>query len=906
MSEQLLVTKLYVPKPRADLVTRPRLVEQLNEGLDGKLILISPPAGFGKTTLLSEWANNADIPVPWVSLDAADNDLARFLTYCVAALQSLRPGIGEATLGALQAPQPPAIDALLTSLINEIGERLDSFALVLDDYHFIEAQPVHAALTFLLENLPPQMHVVVAGRADPPLPLARLRAQRQLNEIRAADLRFTVDEAAALLSRTIGLPVSPDAVAVLEARTEGWAAGLQLAAISMRGCEDISGFVEAFTGSHRFVIDYLVEEVLSQQPQELQDFLLATAVLERLNAPLCEAVTGEHESQVILTRLEQANLFLVPLDDERRWYRYHHLFADLLRHRLGQSHRDRLRELHHRASVWYENNDLPEEAIHHAISGENFRRAAWLTEVNGMKWIARSDLGTLRRWIEALPKEWVRTRARLGTLYGWALTLTNQLDQVEPYLHAAEESIRAALREPELFEEWDVDDPERFVAECRGYVATCRAALARQKGDGRRMVEYLHQALAHFPEDEPAGRSVAYLYMGFALWMAGDVPGARRNFEEASHAGQAGGQVYVALSAMGALGRLLNGLGELREAERMYWQAFGLAKNHTNQTRRPLPAIAVAHCGMTLLSYEWNDLAEATAHVTRAIEMVKPLGVTEYLLNSYVALARLQYVRGEIAEALDTMETAALLVEAPQVSALLRAEVSAHRARLWITLKDEQPNHLVAASRWASEAGLRATDDPISSRELEYLTLVRLILARGAPGDAIGLLDRMHETAEPAGRKGRVIEILVLKALSHYGHGHVSQALASLERALDLAEPEGYVRTFVDEGEPMRTLLRQLAGRGIRYAYAQKLLAAFDGASGVETAVPTQARTHRLTPREVEVLRLISAGLTNQEIANQLVISVVTAKRHISNLYDKLGVTNRTMAAARAHELSLL
>ena len=465
-------------------MARPRLAEHMNEGLERKLTLVSAPAGFGKTTLLSQWARNTDITVLWVSLDPADNDLNRFLTYCVAALQTLQARIGEVTLGALQAPQTPAIGSLLTPLINDVSKSSDVFALVLDDYHVIEEQPVHAALTFLLENLPNHAHVVIAGRADPPFSLAHMRALGQLYEIRAADLRFTVDEASALLDQAMDSSVSAEDAAALEARTEGWAAGLQLAAISMRGRQDISEFVQAFTGSHRFVIDYLVEEVLDQQPESLQEFLLATSILQRLTAPLCDAVTAESESQAILTRLEQANLFLVPLDDERRWYRYHHLFAELLRHRLGQKDPAHPPELHRRASVWYEENGMPEEAIHHAISGGHFRRAAQLTEVNCKELMARSEIGKVKRSIEALPEEWVRARPQLGSLYGKVLALTNQLDRVEAYLQAAEKAIHTTPSQPDLSEEWESDDPERAMAVFQGSVATCRAIVARARGDG--------------------------------------------------------------------------------------------------------------------------------------------------------------------------------------------------------------------------------------------------------------------------------------------------------------------------------------------------------------------------------------------------------------------------------------
>ena len=554
-----------------------------------------------------------------------------------------------------------------TPLINDVSKSSDVFALVLNDYHVIEEQPVHAALTFLLENLPNHAHVVIAGRADPPFPLAHMRALGQLYEIRAADLRFTVDEASALLDQAMDSSVSAEDAAALEARTEGWAAGLQLAAISMRGRQDISEFVQAFTGSHRFVIDYLVEEVLDQQPESLQEFLLATSILQRLTAPLCDAVTAESESQAILTRLEQANLFLVPLDDERRWYRYHHLFAELLRHRLGQKDPAHPPELHRRASVWYEENGMPEEAIHHAISGGHFRRAAQLTEVNCKELMARSEIGKVKRSIEALPEEWVRARPQLGSLYGKVLALTNQLDRVEAYLQAAEKAIHTTPSQPDLSEEWESDDPERAMAVFQGSVATCRAIVARARGDGLQMVKLLRRALAHYPADELSGRCVAYLYLGFAFWMTGDVQRARQNLEKSNQAAQASGQTYTAISSLGALGRLLIELGELHQSQRIHQRALQLAERHIQQTGKPLPAITEGHWGLGTLSYEWNDLTLARSYVETVIEATRPLGVTEWLLNAYVALARIQRAQGEVEEALAMMQTAASLIGASSV-----------------------------------------------------------------------------------------------------------------------------------------------------------------------------------------------------------------------------------------------
>ena len=931
MQTSLLRTKHYIPKHRPEYVPRPRLVEQLNAGLwqgsefARKLTIVSAPAGFGKTTMISAWAREVDVPVAWISLDDNDNNPNRFFAYFVSALQNIKADLGGSALAMLQSPQPPAFETLLTSLINEISEITETILIIFDDYNVINAQPIHDALAFFLNNLPPQVHIVFSGRADPPWPLGQWRARGEMIEIRSNDLRFTLEEATVFLNQALGLQISPETVTALETRTEGWIAGLQLAAISLRGKDDISSFVADFTGSHRFVIDYLVEEVLDQQPGTVQDFLLKTSILERMSADLCDAVVGEiretrmgiregipaleaptftRSSQQMLEYLERSNIFLISLDDHLQWYRYHHLFADLLRQRLNVFHPEKVPELYERASLWFEQHDMPDEAIHHAFKSGDLQRAARLIEANGQEWIANSELGVLLRWLKAMPTEIVRARPYLGLLYGWGMALINQFDIVEQVLEDAEKRLRAAIGNPEELREYGLTDPVEQ-SSFWGYLITCRAAVARSQGETGKTIRLLYQALDIFPEDDLRGRGVAYLYLGYALWMAGDILSARQNFEDALRVSQSSGQLLTTQSVIDALGKLLLEFGELKRAVRIHQQAIELANLHAEQTGGQTPGVGLAYNGLANLHYEWNEIEVAVNYANRGIELFKPWGVTENLLDSYNILARISLAQDNKAKALEVAQTAASLVQEPQVPDWLRAQVEAFQARLWIRLGRDEPDYLRNASSWAMQTELSADDEPSYFREFEYITLVRLYIAKGELDNSLNLLKRLLELVEPAGRNGRLIEILLLNALAHEGSGKTDQALRALARSLALAEPESYTRVFIDEGRPMAVLLQKAAARAVLSDYTRKLLTAFPKQERVPLEA-AQTLTEPLSQRELEVLRLMSTGRSGPQIAEQMYLSINTVKTHIKNIYLKLGVNQRFEAIQKAKQLGLI
>lgn len=921
MATPLLTTKLYIPPIRPELVPRPRLIERLNMGLQGKLILISAPAGSGKTTLLSEWIAGCEphIGVAWVSLDERDNDPAGFLAYLMAACQKIQPNLGEGVLDALQSPRPPPVEDLLTPLLNQINSLPDHLVLVLDDYHLITARPVHEALVFLLDHLPANMHLVIATRSDPPLPLARLRGRGQLTELRQTDLRFTFDEVTEFLNQVMGLTLSVDEVAALAARTEGWIAGLQMAAVSLQGQDmgRVASFIRAFTGSDRYILDYLVEEVLQRQPKRVQTFLLQTAILARLSGPLCDAVVEIEEptdrrqedslpghlfaaasGREILEYLERANLFVVPLDDRRAWYRYHRLFADLLRQRLHQLRPELAPTLHRRASAWFEQNGLMAEAIDHAVSAGDFERAADLIEGAAETTLMRSEVATVQSWLEALPDDLVRTRPLLCVHHAWLLLLSGHpLDMAEARLQEAIDT--------------DVS------GSVSGEVAVFRALIATYQGDTRRSAELARQALELLPEKSLFLRSLVAGFLGLNYFYRGDVVTAGEALEEAVRIGQAVGNLMNTVLALCHLAELSILQGQLHQARAYYNQALELA---VDEQGRPRPIAGIALTGLGNLLQEWNDLEGAAHHVSEGLELIKHWGEVG-AISGYIALARLKQMQGDVKGANDMIQKArqlAIKFDAMEMDDIL---VAAVQARLWIDQDNlEAASHWVKARKVAGDAdswvSAEQSDRTLSlAQAIEYITLARVYIARDQDDKALAMLAALLQVAERAGWLGFVIEILILQALALQKQGNTLQAIAPLERALSLAEPSAYVRSFIDEGPPMARLLYQAATRGIAPAYASKLLAAFETEiQGEEKRVipsapplpSTLALIEPLSERELEVLQLIAKGLSNQEIAQRLFISLRTVKWHTSNIYGKLGVKNRTEAAAKARELDLL
>jgi LuxR family maltose regulon positive regulatory protein len=912
MPAPILATKLYIPPPRQGTVPRPRLIERLNEGLYSgcMLTLISASAGFGKTTLISEWIAGCGRPAAWLSLDEGDNDLSRFLAYLVVALQTISKDVGQGVLAVLQSPQLPPAESILTTLLNEITTVPDNFVLVLDDYHLLDSKPVDEALTFLLEHRPPQMHLVIATREDPPFPLARLRARSQLTELRAADLRFTPSEAAEFLNRVMGLNLTVDDIAALEARTEGWIAGLQLAAISMRGHPDAASFIQSFTGSHHFVLDYLLEEVLHHQSESVQTFLLHTSILNRLCGPLCEAVLLDTagSGQETLEHLERANLFIVPMDNERCWYRYHHLFGDILRQRLGQRLAPReIAEYHLRASLWYEKNGDEAEAFQHAFAAGEYGRAAGLAELAWQGMDGTFQTAAWLGWVKKLPEDDVRVRPVLSTQMGLAFMDAGEPEASESRLRDAERCLNG------LSDEMVRVDPAQLKP-LPAMIAMARAYNAQVQGNLSATVKYAELALQLIPEDDLFRRAQATITLEVTHWTRGDLESARSALGDWMNSMQKLGNFVIVVASAFAMSDILVAQGRLREAVKTNLQAIQLASKHGKDAQH---ITAHHYLGLALLYHEMGEDANAAEHLQKARELGERTTLVDWPYRWQLAQARLKESGGELEAALVQLDEARRVY----VKTLIpdTRPIEALKAKLYL-----KQGRLAKALDWTRARGLSVDDEISYLGEFENLTLVRVLMAeyqsrqgRRSLLQAIGLLERLLKAAEAQRRIGSVIEILVAQALAHQVQGNLPQALASLERALTLAEPEGYVRLFVDEGEPMRLLLvdfrsrfgKQLSGQGHPLiAYVEKLLSAF------ERAVEKQSTTHPKKPdmieplseRELEVLRLVAQGLTNHEISQRLVLALSTVKGHNLRIFGKLQAQNRTEAVTRARELGLL
>ena len=906
----LLETKLYVPRPRRGLVLRPRLSERLDRAAESKLVLVSAPAGFGKTTLLTEWlaarpAALADRRLAaWLSLDRGDNDPASFWAYVIAALRTVASGVGESALALLDAPQPPPIETVLTTLLNDLGAFAGEIVLVLDDYHVIDAREVQDAMAFLLDHLSPWLHVVIASRTDPALPLARWRVRGELAEIRAAELRFTADEAAAYLNEMMGLQLTAQDVAALEGRTEGWIAALQLAALSMQGRDDVAGFIAGFAGDDRYVVDYLAEEVLARQPGRVQAFLLQTSILGRLSGPLCDAVTGQDGGQAMLAALERGNLFLVPLDDRRRWYRYHHLFADVLQARLLDEQPGQVPDLHRRASAWYQQNGEPSEAISHALAAGDFERAAGLVELAIPAMRRTRQEATLRGWLEALPDEVVRVRPVLSVGFAGALLAVGELEGVEGRLRDAGRWLDATTGtgagSPAASAEMVVADEEEY-RRLPATIELYRSALALARGDVPGTVLHARRAFDLSPEQDHLRRASAAGISGLAFWTSGDLEAGHRAYSACVEGLRRAGHIADTFGCSIALADIRSTQGRLGEALRTFEQALQLAGEQGGSVLR---GTADMYVGMSEIACERDDLHGARQLLLRSQELGEQAGLPQNRYRWRVAMARVAQAEGNLAGALGLLDEA----ERHYVSDFFPnvRPVPGLRARVWIA-----QGRLGQALGWAREQGLSVDDDLSYLREFEHITLARLLLARyqgeraeRSADEAARLLERLLLAAEAGGRTGRVIEILVLRALAHQALGDLPAALGFLDHAVTLAEPEGYVRVFADEGPPMASLLRAAAKQGARPGYVRRLLAA---ASGIERNGPTeQALIEPLSDRELDVLRLLGSELDGPAIARELMVSLNTMRTHTKNIYAKLAVTSRRAAVRRAAELNLL
>jgi len=896
----LLATKLYIPSPHANVVSRPHLLARLDEGLrlGRRLTLIAAPAGYGKTTLLSEWASrrlgesSERCPVAWLTLDEGDSDPARFWAYLAA---SLRTVITLSIPDALQLPQSPQIANLVTELINQISSYGENLLLILDDYHLVTAQPVHDALAFLLDHQPPNLHLVIAARADPPLPLARLRARGQLTELRQADLCFTPDEAAAFLNQRMGLNLAAADVAALDARTEGWIAGLHMAALALQGISaerDASAFIAAFTGAHRYVLDYLLEEVLERESQPVQTFLLQTSILDRLCAPLCSTVVEQGtDTQAILEYLEHANLFIVPLDDRREWYRYHRLFGDLLRQRLRRTAPEQVQPLHRRAATWYAaQGDVP-GAIAHALAAEDFAWAAHLVTQAAETTLLRGEIITLQNWMQQLPDDVVRANPSLCVFHIWTLLLSgHSLSLIETRLR----------------------DAETYSDVIPGQLAALRAMLATYQIQLPRAVALARQALEQLPEESVLLRTLAIWIISTTDALVSNRPTGDHALDLMAQQSLASGNVLVAMMALSQLAEFHTRHGRLHQAWDLYQKALSCVEDV--QGRR-LPIAGSVLVGLGDLACEWRDYDAALRYFQEGIDLIEQWNEVG-ALEAYLGLSQLHWLQGDVDGAQTTLERARQLAVKFDMTEYDDWVVAIMQARVWISL-----GHLDAVRHWAGVRGLYALPaDTLSPdkdmlaeyrlRKYELAAFARLYIAQGDPAAALAVLASILPVVQRQQRPALLIEIHLLEALAFDAQGQRERALAALEEALALAEPEGYTRAFLSVGQSPVPLLREAVGRGLHAVYAARLLAflapATEATALLAPPSPGVTLLEPLSEREREVLHLLASALSTDEIAQTLYLSVHTVRSHLKSLYSKLDVHSRYEALARAQDLHLL
>jgi LuxR family maltose regulon positive regulatory protein len=903
--DQILETKVAIPRVRPDSVRRSRLLEALDGGAARALFLVSTPAGFGKTTLLADWARSAPRPVAWLSLDAEDNDPVRFWRYVVEALDRSFQGLGEALLPLLTGPSVRSTRGVVTALINELDNLPRGGTLILDDYHLIESSSIHEDMAFLLTHLSSQLHMVLTTRSDPWLPLARLRAGGHLAELRATDLRFTPEESAAFM-QVWGLDLSPEAMAGVEARTEGWAAGLQLAALSLRQRPDHDAFLAGFTGTHRYVLDYLSEEVLQHVPDQVRGFLYRTSILERLSGPLCDAVTGESGGQEMLEALERANLFLVPLDEERQWWRYQHLFAELLRSRLSAAHTEEVGELHRRAAAWSEQHGLVDDAVKHSALGGDLPRAARLVERHVEELLLRrSERATLDRWLAALPADVVASRHRLLLGEAIAAELECRIDDALALLEVAER----APAESEDPHQPSVGRAASVLSNLSAVEPVIRADIARLRGDAEDEATFAQEGLSHLtPEDKLLGTFVRY-HLSMAKWMLGRLEEAERGLGDVVEERRAAGERYLAVRASYNLGSVQQAGGRLGDALRTYRKALDII---TEPGRPPRPEAGLALVGVAEVMRERGDLDDALRTVVDGIERCRRVVYPLPLATGLVTLAWIRQAMGEQAGALEAIEEAEGVVPDPHIVPLLHP-APAEGCRLRLLQGSTE-----AAIRWVDERGLTDHDELAYPREPDYLVLARVLVVQRDAGRALQLLDHLESLARSQGRTGSVLRILVLRSLALHSLGDQPAALSVLVRALSMARSGGYVRVFADEGPSIAPLLGGVVGAGRRGTlpelsgageeHANRVIRAF-GSPVRQRGAATASMATMIVPlsgREVEVLRLVAEGKGNQEIAGELVVTLDTVKKHVSHIFEKLGAANRTEAVARARELGLV
>lgn len=888
MPRTLVQTKLYIPPLRPNLVPRPHLFDKINAGLSGKLTLVSAPAGFGKSTLLSHWISQSEINFCWVTLEEKDNDIIRFLAYFIAALQTIDVAVGDQLLSLFHSSQQEQVEAVLVPLINQVAQTKNRFALVLDDYHLIESQDIHHGLSFWLEHQPPTMHLVIAGRSDPPLPLAKMRARREMTEIRESDLRFSIDESDKLLNQFLGLNLSREDIKAMVNRTEGWIAGLQLASIALQGKKDISGYIQGFTGSQEYIADYLSDEVMNHQSKQVQEFLLKTSILEHLSSQLCDAVTEQKDSQQILQQLRSSNLFLTPLDDQGQWFRYHQLFADLLHQRLLESRADEVPHLYLKASRWFEEKDLLAEAIEYALRGSYFDRAIALLESAAEETIKSSEIATFMRWIEKIPEDLVRSSVTLSIHYAWAILIRNGQPQVaESYL----ESI--------------VPQDSQVISR----VMAVKSMLSMYQRQYPTAVSLANQALEELPEDDILFRDLAAWNLSAALFMSGDKEGGEAILEEVARVSRLSGNLLVAVIALCRLALARMQQGELHKPKELFQQALEIA---TDDQCNMLPVACEALIGLGTIHWEWNELDLAHEYLLEGIELSKKWR-QQPAITGYVTLAHLNQSQGDVTLADQMMEKAKALASGTVATEADDRYVALQQAHLWL-----QQGNFPAARRWAHECAFDEdtyqrelqTSDNIGAdliRHYELIVLARILIAGKRLTEALELVDRIFPFMENMGILEKMVEIHILKAIIYCGLEKTNQANSSLVTAVSLAKPEGHIRPFLDEGSVLVPILKSVAAQGVETEFIHDILSAsIESPSASFNQKKRLELVESLSDRELEVLQLLATDLTAPEIADKMYLAVSTVRSHVKNIYGKLNVHSRFEAVIKGQELGLL
>ncbi|HEV8281973.1 MAG TPA: LuxR C-terminal-related transcriptional regulator [Candidatus Limnocylindrales bacterium] len=887
MASVLIETKLHAPGSRSGVVLRPRLMDRLTRAMTSKVTLVSAPPGFGKSTLVADWiaALPPTEPAGWLSLDSGDNDPSEFWRYVIAAVQAAAPDSGRDAAAVLESREPQ-VERALRSLLNDLASLERDVVLVLDDFHVIELPDIHEAVAYLIDRLPPAAHLVITTRADPPLPFARLRVRGELVEIRAADLRFTPQEAAVYLNGTMGLELTGPDVAALEARTEGWIAALQLAALSMQGRADPASFIASFAGDDRYVFDYLADEVLARQPEDIRSFLIKTSILDRMTASLCDAVTGRSDGRAILERLDRDNLFVVALDDQRRWYRYHHLFGDVLRARLLDEDVESAAGLHRRASDWFAQHGENGEAIRHALDGGDDPRAAELIEQALPDLQAARAETTIRRWLEALPAVEVEVRPVLAAAFAGALMQSGEFARVEALLDTAARALEPARAATTLIAN---EDGRRRLP---GLIGMLRAGHARVNGGLSATIAIARQALEVAEPDDHLTRGGSASLLGLAYWETGDLDAAYRSFADGMTTLERGGFQSDVVGGQVTLADIRIAQGRLGAAQVAYKDGLDIAVGHGGL---PLRGAADMHVGLADVLRERNDLVGAREHLAASRELGEENGLPKNPYRSRLAEARIRQAEGDLGAALALLDDAERVFFAdfsPVVT-----PIPAVKARIWIG-----QGRLSQARAWAETADVDGGGTIGYVDQFDHATLARLLLAEGRIEDALALAERLIAAAQDRGWIGAAIDALIVQALGRHANGDAPGALTSLDGAFSHAEPEGYIRVFADEGRPMAALLTEASKRGIAASYVSLIRAAFTSTGPARRV----GLIEPLSERELEVLRLLATDLSGPQIADHLVVSLNTVRSHTKAIFAKLGVTSRRAAVSRASELDLL